>query len=65
MLKTRNISHSSLETLLEIELLIVVNFTMETCSWLLGKIVVPVYKRCFCEDAFDSCVNSERLIWVC
>ena len=58
MFKTRNISHSSLETFLKIEFLIVVDFTMEACSRLLGKIIVAVYERRSCEDPFDSFVDG-------
>lgn len=65
LFKTRNISHSSLETFLKIEFLIVVDFTMKTCSRLLGEIIMPVYEGGLSQDALDSFINSERLIWVC
>jgi hypothetical protein len=64
LFEARNISHSSLETFLEVELLIVVDFPMKTCSGLLREIIVPIYEGRLCEDAFDSFVNGEGLIWM-
>jgi hypothetical protein len=48
-----------LEALFEIELGVVVNFALETATWLLRQIVVTVGERSIQQDPFYSLIDVE------
>jgi len=59
-----NVSHASLEALLEIESRVVIYLAVSYGPWLLWEIIVPIEQGRLEQHALDSIIDWQRLIWV-